>query len=450
MKTQKKSVTITLAIIFVAILAPLFAGCGARSKAAPASLIRPVRVITPTEGTITPTVLLSGSIIPRKEAEILSKGSGRVLSVYREEGDFVRSGDILIQIEKDETAAQLDQAQASLLTALAHLSQAKTGHSFGETQVSTSILQALEGKRQAENAVNQAKADFDNNERQIERMKKLFEKGAIASQQMESAQLAYDISKNRCDSALAQQKQAEEGYGLAQASKAQNTIRQDDVKLAEAQVLQAKAALTLARIRLENTSIRTPISGVITLREVEPGDIISSSENGKGRVLMIVTDNRLVRLEGEVAEEEVRDVASGQRAMVTADAISGKSFSGKVETVIASADLKSRSFRVKIRVDNPGAVLKSGMFARATLYKKTLRGIILPRHLVLTSDGETAVMVLEGNTARRRLVQIGWGDEEKILITSGLSPAEQVISAGQETLQDGDKVEVEKGGASRV
>lgn len=445
MKTQKKIVTTIIAIIFVAILAPLITGCNARSKEAPAPILRPVRVMTPTEGTITPTVEVSGSIVPRSEVEILSKVSGRALTIYCEEGALVHAGDVLIQLEKDEISAQLDQAQASLLTAQARLSQAKTGHSFGETQVSSSILQALEGKRQAENAVNQAKADFNNNERQIERMKKLFEKGAIASQQMESAQLAYDISKNRYDSAMAQQKQADEAYSLAQASKAQNTIRQDDVKLAEAGLEQAKAALTLTRIHFENASIRTPITGVVTLREVEPGDIISSSEGGKGKVLMIITDNRLVRLEGEVPEEEVRDVASGQRATVTADAIPGKSFSGKVETLIASADLKSRSFRVKIRVGNPSAVLKSGMFARATLYKKPLKGIILPRHLVLTSDGETAVMILEGDTARRRRIQVGWGDEEKILITSGLSTTDQVISAGQESLQDGDKVEVEKG-----
>ena len=445
MKTPKKSVTTSFAIIFVAILAPLIAGCSEKSKAAPAPILRPVQVMTPAEGTITPTVEISGSIIPRSEAEILSKVSGRVLTVYREEGDSVRSGDVLIQLERDEISAQYDQARAALLTAQAHLSQAKTGHSFGETQVSSSILQALEGKRQAENAVNQAKADFDNNERQIERMKKLFEKGAIASQQMESAQLAYDISKNRYDSAMAQQKQSEESYSLAQASKAQNTIRQDDVKLAEAGLEQARASLALARIRFENTSIRTPITGVITFRDVDPGDIISSSESGKGKALMIITDNRLVRLEGEVAEEEVRDVASGQRATVTADAIPGKSFSGKVETLIASADPRSRSFRVKIRVDNPGAVLKSGMFARATLYKRSLSGIILPRHLVLNRDGQFAVMIQDGNKARLRQVQIGWGNEEKILIIAGISSKDQVISTGQETLQDGDVIEIEKG-----
>ncbi|MFH0802277.1 MAG: efflux RND transporter periplasmic adaptor subunit [bacterium] len=445
MTTQRKSVTTTLAIIFVTVLAPLIAGCNARSKEAPALLLRPVQVMTPVEGTITPTVSVSGSIIPRKEAEILSKISGRVLSVYREEGDFVHSGDVLIQLEKDEISAQLEQAQASLLTAQAHLSQAKTGHSFGETQVSTSILQALQGKRQAENAVKAAKSDFDNNERQIERMKKLFEKGAIASQQMEATQLAYDISKNRYDSSMAQQKQAEESYSLAQASIAQNTIRQDDVKLAEAGLEQARASLALARIRFENTSIKTPITGVITFRDVDPGDIISSSESGKGKALMNVTDNRLVRLEGDVTEEEMQDVTAGQRATVTADAIPGKAFSGKVETLIASADPRSRSFRVKIRVDNPGAVLKSGMFARATLYKRSLSGIILPRHLVLNKDGQFAVMIKDGNKARLRQVQIGWGNEEKILIIAGISSKDQVISTGQETLQDGDTIEIEKG-----
>ncbi len=445
MKTTRKSAATIYAIFVIVILAPLIAGCGQNSKAAPAPLLRPVRILSPEEGTIIPTVEVSGSIIPRNKVEILSKVAGRVLSVYKEEGNPVRPGDILIQLERDEIAAQFDQARANLLTAQARLSQARTGQSFGETQISTSILQALEGKRQAENSAKAAKADFENNERQIERMRKLFEKGAIASQQMESAQLAYDISRNKYDSAMAQQKQAEEAYNLAKASMAQNTIRQDDVKLAGAGLEQARAALTLARIRLENTSIRTPIGGVITLRDVEPGDIISSSEGGRGNVLMIVTDNRLVRLEGEVGEEEVRDVSTGQRATVTADALPGAKFSGKVETVIASADPRSRSFRIKIRVDNPGAVLKSGMFARATLYKSPLRGIILPRHLVLAQNGESAVIVLEGDKARRRPVQVGWGDEEKILITSGLSTTDRVVSSGHESLQDGDKVEVEKG-----
>jgi RND family efflux transporter MFP subunit len=445
MKKHAGSIFIVLSVMLVVLPACLCAGCGAKSKAAPAPILRPVQVMNPTEGEITPTVEVSGTIIPKNEAEILSKVSGRVISVYREEGNSVRSGDILIQLEKDEIAAQLQQAQANLLTARARLSQARTGQSFGETQISTSILQALEGKRQAENSAKAAKADFDNNERQMDRMKKLYEKGAIASQQMESAQLAYDISKNKYDSSMAQLKQAEEAYNLAQASKAQNNIRQDDVKLAEAGLEQARAALAMARIHYENTSIRSPIGGVITLRDVEPGDIISSSEGGRGKTLMIVTDNRLVRLEGDVAEEEVRDVSSGQRAMVTADALPGVKFPGKVETVIASADPKSRSFRVKIRVDNPGAVLKSGMFARATLYKNPLRGIILPRHLVLSQDGESAVMVLDGDTARRRPVKVGWGNEEQILITSGLSASDRVISAGHESLQDGDKVELEKG-----
>lgn len=342
-------------LLLLAALAAAATGCGRRAATPADAEARavPVQVRPAAMGTIERSVTVPGRVVGNQEALLTAKAPGRVSRVAVSLGDFVRKGDVLVSLETEDMARQVEQARAAYDTARAN----------------------------------------------IERMRLLFEEGAISRQQWEQADL---------------------------------------------QETQAAVALDLARSALSNATIAAPFDGYVTSLMIETGEMASP-----GVPLLTVIDTSRLFLEGGVADTHAALIAKGQDVRVETEALPGRSFAGKVEAVSPAADSQRRTFPVRIALPEPPPGLRAGMFARAVAALERREGAVLvPLDAVLGQGADRHLYVVDGGVAHHRKVEVGLDDGVNVEVRSGLREGESVVVAGQQYLRDGAPVRA-MGGAGK-
>jgi len=424
-------------LLILAVLAGLMlGGCGAKAPPEEDNSAA-VETAAATAGSMESILRISGTITPLRRSEIKSRIAGTVQAVTVMEGDRVRAGQLLIQLDPRDLAAQVAQAEAAVLAARSRLSQAEAGIGFQSTATQTQIQQATLGLAQAREGMLQARASYENAKRELDRAQTLFDKGASSRQQLDGAQLQHDLARSRLEAAGQQVEVARQALTLSRAGTAQDTIREEEKKAARAGLAQAQANLDYVRVQYNHCFIKAPIDGVVTAREVEPGETVGA---GGGSYLMEIADNSTVYLEGNIGEEELGNLCTGCKAQVRVDALPGKLFNGRVAALVPQADSRSRSFKVRINVPDPADILRSGMFARAELVTRVYKGILVARQQVVRSDQGPYVMLVKGGKAHKVPVKVLFSNEEQAIISNGLNPGDQIVSRGQEMLEDGQAV----------
>ena len=457
--------------VFTVLLILAFFPCAGCKKAQVTGTEKPkdklVEIITPRKGSMQPVISFTGTLIPENEVDLYSKMPGRIASVMVKEGDYVREGQLLVQLEDSEYVAQVRQIEANLAAARTQLSQAQAGYGLQDAQVDIGIDQSIHGKMQATLGSEQARLNLEDAKNDLARMQLLFDRGAISKDQLENVQLRYDVAVKQYEHSISMMKQADESVKLARANIAMKQIKRDDIAKGEAQIEALSASLDMARTTLNNCRIVAPFSGVITLKTAEKGEVVTGAPTGTP--LLRLVDNGTINLEGEIGEEKIQEVKVGSSVEMTADAIPGKIFRGLVSTIIPSADLKTKAFRIKVAVPNQAGELNAGMFARAHILLTPCLGLLVPRPCLikggsaeqakvvekknqpekgpeLEETGESFFLFIqEGNRAKKVAVVIGNLNEKEAVVTDGIDDKSRVISVGQENLQDNDVITVVRG-----
>ena len=212
--------------------------------------------------------------------------------------------------------------------------------------------------------------------------------------------------------------------------------------ISKQQLDQAKTQLDVAETALgnlgENTTLTSPVSGVVTARNYDPGDMA-----GQLPILTIETMNP-VKVKVNVSESFYSRVEKGMPVEVQADALGSETFEGKVSLIYPTLDPVSHTFSVEITVGNAGQRLRPGMFARVKMNFGTHDRPLLSDRSVLKQVGsnDRYVFVEKDGKAVYTLVQLGVRLEDKYEIVSGLQAGDRVIVQGQSGLVDGTAVEV--------
>ena len=206
---------------------------------------------------------------------------------------------------------------------------------------------------------------------------------------------------------------------------------------------QLKAQLDAAKSQydnlLENTVLRSPITGVVTARNYDPGDMTGS--------LPVLTVGQLapvVKVMINVSENDLATLRQGQTVDGTFDAYPGETFSGKVQRIYPTVDTATRTFEVEVRIANATEKLKPGMFARVSIDLGTQQNVVVPDRAVVkqTGSGNKYVYVLKGNTVSYNRVDLGQRLDNAYELLSGIEDGDTVVITGQTRLADGVKVEV--------
>lgn len=211
---------------------------------------------------------------------------------------------------------------------------------------------------------------------------------------------------------------------------------------AEAQLEAARAQEEMARTRLAKTDIRAPMTGVVSARNVNPGDFIENM--GSPAPMFEIVDNEKLELEVSVPSSRIGAVRLGQQLRFTVDAVPGRVFTGEVSHINPAADLASRTVGVMASVANPDAVLKTGLFAEGEIVTGRQEGVLsIPRTAMLSWDpsgGAAVVFLVSGDRAVRREVRIGAASGDAVEVTDGLAAGDVVVVRGGFNLHDGDRV----------
>ena len=289
------------------------------------------------------TVTASGEIKPKTFVNISANSFGRILKLYVHEGERVKRGQMLAQLENVQSASDVAAMRSSLEATRTDAVAADAGFA-------------------------RAKADAERTKLDWERAEGLYKQGLIPKSQYDSSNAAYASAA----AALAQTKAQRES--------------------AQGRVGQARATLTGASDRLSKTSYVAPFDGVITNLPVREGEnVVIGIQNAPGSTLMTIADLSVITAEVKVDETDIVNVKLGQPAEVTIDAIPNKVFAGKVTEIGNNAIIRStgistqqttvgsqeaKDFKVVVTLDNPPENLRPGLSTTAKVTTATKTGIL--------------------------------------------------------------------------
>jgi len=342
-----------------------------------------------------------GTVRSKTVSTIQSQVVGRVTAVHVTEGDRVTPEQVLVEIDDREAVAQARKAEGAL----------------SETRA------ALQELARSINAAESAKAAADAN-------------SALANATYGRYKgLAQDeaVSRQLLDEAEAKQKAA-----AAEASRAEDMVRSSRAKRGEieARIEQAQAELANAQVLLSYTKIRSPMDGLITMKNVEVGDLASP-----GTALLEVEDDHHYRLEAVVDEGRVSRFRAGDSGSVTIDALGGVTLAGTISEIVPAADPASRTSVVKLDLP-PTESLRSGVFGRVKFAVGQKQALTVPQSALVERGQLTGVYVLDTDrVARLRLIKTGKAYGDRVEVLSGLNEGETVVSGNVDAVSDGSRIE---------
>ena len=387
--------------IYLGIVLVILLGAGFAINAAlkPDNSIDPSKLAAVERGDLARSVVATGKIEPLAKVEIKSKASGIVKKIYFDYGDWVKQGQVLVELDKEELAARVREASAAL----------------GATEAAVEAAQAMAEK----NRVEAQGPDLPFLKANMERSRELRAQGLISASICEEAEKAYQLALNR------------QMTGLRSV-----TVSQAEVTRARAQVAQAKAFLERAEEDLRNSTITSPMDGLVLSRDVEVGDAVSSILvlGSQATLVMTLGDVSSVYVKGKVDEADIGKVYLDQPARIVVESFKYKKFHGKV-TKISPLGLEKdnvTTFEVRVSIQNPTGELKANMSANAEIILEEKKAVLLlPEAAVIyDKDRKASIEVpdtTQKNGKRKVDVKLGISNGVKTELVAGLREGEKVV-----------------------
>lgn len=355
-------------------------------------------------------IVSSGRVRVPTRVQIAAQGGGLVVAVGAVEGQRVKAGDLLVQLDDAAERAAVAQAEATVNQAKARVDQLRR----------VGAIVATESLRQTQTNLERTQTELD-------RTSKLASSGAVTVTELENARRAVEIAQAQRTAAEAQQVAAAP-LGA-------------DSRVALTAQLQAQAQLSAAKVRLEQTKLVALQSGTVLTRSVEPGDVVQPA-----RTLLVVAADASVQLVVQPDERNLAWIKLGQKARASADAYPQQVFEAVVSYIAPSIDPQRGSVEVRLEVAAPPAFLKPDMTVSVDLTVAAKpRVLTLPSEVVRGIATEAPyVLAVENGKVVRREVQLGIRGEGSIEIAGGIDESTEVIVPDGKNLTVGARVRTER------
>lgn len=362
-------------ILFVFAILLLISGCQQSAPSVEEDDYTPVEVRAAIPSSIAESTILSGRTMPDKDVMIVPSLPGKVERVNVAIGDWVKAGTVLFTLDNSNLEQQLSQAEAALNSAYANF-------------------------QMTADQIAGAQATF-------ERMKALYDSGAISRSQYEQAELAASTQP---------------------------------LEAAQGALTQAETAYEAARDAYNDAAITAPISGYVSAINIEAGEMAS---NAQPAMIIVDIDPLIIRL--GVTENLVNKLAVGDDVAVTIPAVEYET-EGEIISISPIVDSVSLLYPVEVLIDNKANSVKASMFAEVKIVTKyNESAIIVPSDAVLVKNGNEIVYTVIDNLAVEHVVQTGIDNGQDIEILTGISEGDVVIITGQHYVTDGSKIKVIRG-----
>jgi HlyD family secretion protein len=372
---------------------------GLRAALRPNHQIDPSKLASVERGDIARSVVATGKIEPLVKVEVKSKASGIVKQLFVHYSDLVRKGQVLAELDKEELQARMREARAALLAAQAAEEASNATFERNKVEAEGPDLPFLKAG--------------------MERARKLHTEGLIAQSVMEDAEKAYQMALNKQMMALRNV-----------------SVSRAEVARARAQVAQAQASLDRADEDLRNSTIVSPMDGIVLSRDVEVGDAVSSILvlGSQATKIMILGDVSDVYVLGKVDEADIGKVYLGQPARIVVESFKDKKFGGKVTKISPLGVEKDNvtTFEVRVSIRNPGGELKAKMSANAEIILEEKKNVLLVPEAAVIYDKQRNSFLEVPDPAtekgrRQVAVKLGISNGIKTELVSGPQPGQKVI-----------------------
>jgi len=391
-------------VLLVALVTLTLLACGREpahpEKAVEPPVVRDVTISAVAETVLEETAEVTGTLKSRTATTLSSKIVGRILALHAREGSEVQAGQILIELDDQDIAAQTRRAEAGVREAEAAMEEVDRG-----------IAAAAAGQAAAE-------AQRDLAVSTLARYQRLLDRKSVAPQEY--------------DQVAAQQKAAAAAVDRA---------------IAEGQAIRSKRAQILARIETARTEIAgtqvmrgyakiaAPFAGIVTTKHAEVGGLAAP-----GAPLLTLEDNRRYWLEIAVPDSQVGSLKRGQSLRVAVEG-AGVSGAAAISEIVPTADQATRT--TLVRLDLPASPqLRSGLFGRAWIPAGRRQALQIAREAVVERGQLQGVYVVgQDDVARFRLIRTGATHQGAVEVLSGLTSGEQIVLRGIERVSDGARIQ---------
>ncbi len=388
----------------------------------------PPSVITTvaTTGSLHPSVALPGLIAPFLNVAIQSSLTEPALAVNVQEGDRVHRGEVLATLDTTDLVAERD---SYLATAQSDAENAT--HTSVQGQLT--ISQSQQAVINAQQAVRQARETLARDTRDFRRYRQLVGSGYIAEQTYSQQQSlvrndAAAVSAAQATLASATEQVTANGTlgqpnGLQQSSVAQ-ALATEKVALAQAHQIQAS---------IDRARIVSPIDGVVVNRNLNPGEYPGT------RQIFTLQQVDPIYAVLRASGTQVASVEVGASASIDASDVSAKALTGRVAGVLNEVNPGSTDFQIKVLLDNARSRLRPGMAVQGFVNLPPVAGVRVPVTAFL-DDNHNSLMVVGDDSTVKTVSVVEHADDGKLAVVSGLAPGARVVSDGQTSLGDGQKV----------
>jgi HlyD family secretion protein len=387
--------------IWLGAIVVVFGGAifGLKAALKPNNQIDPSKLAVVEKGDIARSVVATGKIEPLAKVEVKSKASGLVKQVFVHYSDWVKTGQVLVELDKEELQAQVRESRAALLAAQAAEDSAAATYEKNKVEAEAPDLPFL-------------KANMD-------RAQQLKSQGLIAQSVLEDAERTYQLALNKQMTALRN-----------------ISVSRAEIARAKAGVAQAQATLDRTEENLRNSTIVSPMDGIVLSRDVEVGDAVSSILvlGSQAASIMTLGDVSDVYVLGKVDEADIGKVYLGQPARIVVESFKDKKFYGKVTKISPLGVEKDNvtTFEVRVSIRNPGGELKANMSANAEIILEEKKNVLLVPESGVIYDRQRAASLEVSDPAsekgrRQVAVKVGISNGIRTELISGLKEGDRLI-----------------------
>lgn len=399
----------------------------------------PVRTVAVQTTDVPRTTTQPATVHAYYEAQIRSRAAGYVKTLNVDVGDVVAQGDVLLELDIPELEKREEMLNARLQRLEAEERRDQAGVDLAKANVNSA--QAL--LEQSRSELVHAEAVLAASEAEYRRIADLVERQSLERRLLDEATKKRDsdrASKSAAESAIVS---AQADVAVAEASLA---AAQADLSIAQAETAVARKELEELQVRIGFATLTAPFPGVITMRAVDPGDLVREMSDGgaeRQAPLFVLSQLDPVRIHVQVPEAQAAFVNRGDTLTLTLPSFPGESRTASVTRTAQSLDPSTRTMLVEAELANPDGKLLPGMFGQATIEMETkVAALMLPARAVrFDESGEAFVYVVdEQETVSVVDVTTGYDDGHRIEIRAGLESDQTVIDSHLQRFTDGQKV----------
>lgn len=401
-----------MVIVSCIVIRPIWGWCQPwGAKRAVTVVVAPV-----VKGELESMLYLVGTAYPLISTTISAQVAGNIESFDVNEGECIKEKSVICRLDKTLKLIEIKRTKSLL------------------EQVRMELVKLEAGSREEE--INRTQAQVANRKSIVEklkvnknRMENLFSKGMSTLEEKQNAYWDYQQGLAQLDEAQALHNLTVEG------------ARKEDIMVVKARIATRRIELEKAEDDLSKTDITAPFKGVIVKKHKELGEWVKEGE----AIAEIINIEKILVHTG-ISEKDVAKIKLGQSAEIIFDAHPDRMLRGKVKEIIPQADTQSRTFPIKIEVDNEKHEFYTGMFARIKLFiGENKQGLLVPKDALIKTGSVYHLFVVKDSTARRVKVKIGREKGDSVEVKGKIKVGDKVVVTNNEALSDKTKVNVVSG-----